>query len=75
MKVRQIGSNQIQVDKDNGTFLVSYSSPVAARIDGIGWVRTETFHSVTTSRHINRWLENIKAEKMRQEDLEKHFSA
>lgn len=35
----------------------SYSTPVAAIMDGIGiGVRTDAYHSVTTSRHVNTWL-------------------
>lgn len=72
MVVRQIGSNQIEIEKKNGTFLVSYSTVVAARLPGFGCVRTEEFWSVTTSKHINRWLAGD-AKKIPQEDLEKLF--
>jgi hypothetical protein len=74
MKVRQIGHNQIQVSKRNGTFLVSYETPVAAHIDGIGYLRTEKFWSNTTSRHINKWLDGYTANLIPQEDMDAHFA-
>lgn len=73
MQVRQIGSNQIEIEKKNGTFLVSYSTVVAALLPGFGYVRTGNFWSNTTSKHINKWLGNVEAKKIPQEDLEKLF--
>jgi len=62
MKLNQIGSNQTVVELNNNTsVLFSYKTPVAANIDG-KWYRTEHKFSVTTSRHINTWLDGIKAE-------------
>lgn len=72
LHVKSIGSNQIEVTKKNGTFLVSYETPVAALINGMGWLRTEKFWSVTTSKHINRWLEG-EAKEISQEELNGHF--
>jgi len=72
MHVKPIGSNQTQVTKRNGTFLVSYETPVAALINGLGWIRTEKFWSVTTSKHINQWIEG-EAELVSQEELDGHF--
>ena len=72
MKVKSIGSNQIEVTKKNGTFLISYETPLAALISGIGWIRTEKFWSVTTSKHINGWVEGA-AKKVPQEELDGHF--
>ena len=34
----------------------SYRTPVAAYVFGRGFVRSEDFFSVTTSRHINKWI-------------------
>jgi len=57
MKVQPIGSNQTQVSLADGTeVLFSYSTPVAALVPGKGWMRTEQTHSVTTTKHVNRWL-------------------
>jgi len=59
MKVQPIGSNQTQVSLADGTeVLFSYATPVAALVPGKGWMRTEKTHSVTTTKHVNRWLTN-----------------
>lgn len=57
MIVQQIGSNMTELMLADGTeILISYTTPVAARIPGRGWVRTAHKWSVTTSKHINKWL-------------------
>jgi hypothetical protein len=57
MKVTPLGANKTQVSLADGTeVLFSYQTPVAALVPGKGWMRTEEFYSVTTSKHINRWL-------------------
>ena len=56
MQLRQIASNMTQLDFANGTsVLFSYRTPVAAYIFGEGFVKTEQYWSVTTSKHINKW--------------------
>lgn len=62
MKLRQIGPNQTEVilSPDKVVFF-SYETPVAAIIDG-KFYRTSKRFSVTTSKHINRWLDGRKAE-------------
>ena len=57
MIVQQIASNQTEVMLADGTeILISYVTPVAARIPGRGWVRTSHKWSGTTTKHINKWL-------------------
>jgi hypothetical protein len=60
MNLKPLGSNQTELDLGNGTIvLFSYKTPVAVMIDeGLGFVfyRTDKKWSVTTSRHINKWL-------------------
>lgn len=57
MIVQQIASNQTEVMLADGTeILISYVTPVAARIPGKGWVRTSHKWSGTTTKHINKWL-------------------
>ena len=57
MKVTPIGTNKTEVSLADGTeILFSYSQPVAALVPGRGWIRTNKFWSVTTSKHINKWL-------------------
>ena len=50
--------NQSVLEFDNGTaVLFSYSTAVAAFIPGKGYIKTDRFYSVTTSKHINRWVQ------------------
>lgn len=71
MKVKNIGSNKTEITRSDGTvILVSYSTPVAACIPGKGFIRTSTKHSVTTSKHINQWLDGAKAREVPQADLD-----
>ena len=67
MKLKQIGSNMTLVDLNNASILVSYETPVAAFIEGHGYLKTAKKWSKTTSRHINKWLEGINAEEKSQE--------
>lgn len=54
---KKIASNMTEVYSEDGTrFLVSYSTPVAAFIPEIGYLRTNEWFSQTTSKHINKWL-------------------
>lgn len=73
MKLSPIGLNQTKLSLENGTeILFSYSTPVAAFIPGRGWVKTDVFHSVTTSKHIGRWIpEDAKVTKIPQAELDK----
>ncbi len=60
MKLTPIAANQTEVSFTNGTqVFFSYKTPVAAYLPEKGYVRTEKFWSVTTSRHINKWLKNV----------------
>ena len=57
MIVQQIASNQTELMLADGTeILISYVTPVAARVPGLGWVQTSQKWSATTTKHINKWL-------------------
>lgn len=62
MKLNPIRSNCTEVEFDGVTVLFSYKTPVAAQTEDGFFVRTEKFWSVTTSRHINKWLAGARAE-------------
>ena len=60
MKLTPIAANQTEVSYNDGTqVFFSYRTPVAAYLPEKGYVRTERFWSKTTSRHINKWLQNV----------------
>ena len=66
MQLTPLAPNMTEVETDLGRVLFSYRTPVAAYVyalypygkDGFrgGFVRTKKWWSVTTSRHINKWL-------------------
>lgn len=59
MKIRQIGSNQMEIGTNDKLILISYSTPVATFIFGKGHFRTSRrfgISGVTTQRHISMWL-------------------
>lgn len=67
MKIRKAGNNMTELSLTNGTdVLFSYETPVAAYVEGDGYVRTETRYSVTTSKHINKWLNGMVAREVPQ---------
>ena len=56
MQLTPIASNMTEVETSEARILFSYRTPVAAYVFGRGYVRTEKWFSVTTSRHINKWV-------------------
>ena len=56
MQLTPIASNMTEVETSEARILFSYRTPVAAYVFGEGFVRTEKWWSVTSSRHINKWL-------------------
>ena len=60
MKLTPIAANQTELTINDGTqIFFSYRTPVAAYLPSEGYVRTSKFWSVTTSRHINKWLGSV----------------
>lgn len=61
MKLTPIGPNQTEIELetkrgDSLTLFFSYQTLVALHVDGLGFFRTSTKWSKTTSRHISGWL-------------------
>ena len=56
MLLTPIASNMTEIETDDARILFSYRTPVAAFVFGEGFVRTDKYWSVTTSRHINKWI-------------------
>ena len=70
MQLRPIASNMTQLDLSDGTsVLFSYQTPVACLTDN-GYYRTSKKWSVTTSRHINKWLDGVLAKDQPQSYLD-----
>ena len=56
MQLTPIASNMTEVETSKARVLFSYRTPVAAYVFGRGYVKTEKWYSVTTTRHINKWI-------------------
>lgn len=55
MKLNPVGSNQTEIERENGvTVLYSYSTPVAAFVPGKGGLVSSKKYSRTTSKHVNQ---------------------
>ena len=61
MKLKQIGSNMTELDLGLVQVFFSYETPVAARLTDGTLVRTAERYSVTTTKHINKWLNGCEA--------------
>jgi len=61
MKIKQIASNMTELDLGFAQVFFSYETPVAARLTDGSLVRTDERYSVTTTKHINKWLEGCDA--------------
>lgn len=71
MKLTQIATNVTLVSLNSGVeVLFSYFTPVAVYTPGVGYVRTRTKFSATTSRHISSWLGNREADSVDQEVID-----
>lgn len=56
MKRTPLGRNVAEIELTNDVLILfSYQTPVACKVNG-KYFRTKQFWSVTTSRHINKWL-------------------
>ena len=57
-KIEILKANCTLLYTDNFTILYSYNTPVACYdFKNHTYYRTNEFHSVTTSKHINQWLD------------------
>ena len=58
MELKSIATNRTVLIFNNGTTEVffSYETPVAGYSDKLGYFKTDTWYSSTTTRHINRYL-------------------
>lgn len=55
--MKKFGHKQMhEIERNGHTVLYSYSTPVAYHRDGQRPRLTDTYYSVTTTQHINYWL-------------------
>ena len=59
MKLHSFATNRTLLSFDDGTeVFFSYSTPVAGYKPNIGYVKTNQWYSSTTTRHINKYLDD-----------------
>jgi len=57
MNLKVLGANRTEITLSSGlSVLYSYSTPVAVHVPGVGYLKTETKYSRTTSKHIGQWI-------------------
>lgn len=62
LSIKPVASNMTLVDTNKYIVLFSYSTPVASYDKTThDYYRTAKRWSMTTSRHINKWLDGVKA--------------
>ena len=67
----EISANCCELRKANGVrVLFSYDTPVAAFIPSKGFVRTVEKYSVTTTRHVNAWIDGHFYQTVQQSEIE-----
>ena len=60
MRLQQLAANQTEVTLPCGAVVFfSYETPVAAMLPSGQYIRTEQKYSVTTSKHLNKWLVSV----------------
>ena len=70
MKLTPIAANRNVVTFNDGTeVFFSYETPVAGYSNELGYVKTEQWYSSTTTRHINKYLNNIEASTVPQQTI------
>ena len=61
MKLHSYATNRTLLTFDDGTeVFFSYETPVAGYSNKLGYVKTDEWYSSTTTRHINKYLEDLK---------------
>lgn len=61
MKIKQIASNMTELDLGFVQVFFSYETPVAACLTDGTLVRTDERYSLTTTKHIYKWLNGCDA--------------
>jgi len=68
LKLKPLASNMNLIDTNDYLVLFSYATPVASYDKGTcTYYRTAKRWSMTTSRHINKWLDGVQAKEMPQD--------
>jgi hypothetical protein len=70
MKIKAIAANQTELDMGFAQIFFSYETPVAAMLPSGSIIRSNVKYSVTTTKHINKWLNGCEALTVSQERID-----
>ena len=62
MKLLSRDSNQTELATNGTVIFFSYETPVAAMLPSGRYVKTSTKYSLTTTKHVNKWLVGVMAD-------------
>ena len=72
MKLEPIAANQTLLTFPNySEVFFSYKTPVAGYHPDLGYVKTKTWYSQTTTKHINKYLKSCTAKEVEQDVINK----
>lgn len=66
MKLQNLGSNKTSIETETHVIFFSYNTPVVALVKNEGWFKTSKKWSVTTSKHVNQFLDGVNAKEQPQ---------
>lgn len=70
MKLHSFATNRTLLSFADGTeVFFSYSTPVAGYKPNVGYVKTKSWYSSTTTRHVNKYLDDNFALSIEQDDI------
>ena len=70
MKLHSFATNRTLLTFDDGTeIFFSYETPVAGYKPDVGYVKSKQWYSSTTTRHINKYLDDNFALNVEQDDI------
>ena len=70
MQLQSFAVNRTLLLFDDGTEIYfSYETPVAGYSNKLGYVKTSQWYSSTTTRHINKYLGNLKHSEVSQDTI------
>ena len=70
-----LDKNQTVIYTDKAKIFFSYNTPVCAYVFGKGWIKTDRFYSISTSKHINGYIESNVAMVVPQSEIDTLLSA
>ena len=72
MRLITHGPNRTELQYENGTCVFfSYQTPVAGYSPSEGYIKTDRWYSVTTTKHVNKYLNGRTSREVSQETINK----